>query len=351
MAKPADMRQLRPLDRADNDSDSLWHERIIEPDTRQLAARAAEAAELTLEAWIERAIRRSCALDGTPPATSTATTTTTGATGADLARESSARRWRAAALLALPLLITAGIAYLATRPAEIRGRAVVIELPRQPAAEIIAIRPKPSTLPGDKEPTDPAQLAQWLAPRAATGDALAQYRLGALYAMGKGIERDYAHAAPLLRAAAEAGLAEAQFDLGVLLENGLGLAADPEAAALWYRKAAAQGSAEAALNLGYAAAKGLGVHKDLAEAARWFHRAAELGAADGQYNLAYLYEHGAGVAKSLSNAYLWYSIAAAQGDNGARDAAERLARELSPKQLSDAKTRAMAIPAAARGAQ
>jgi localization factor PodJL len=137
----------------------------------------------------------------------------------------------------------------------------------------------------------------------------------------------------------------------VLLENGLGLTADPEAATGWYRKAAAQGSAEAALNLGYAAAKGLGVRKDLAEAARWFHRAAELGAADGQYNLAYLYEHGAGVPKSLANAYLWYSIAAAQGDNGARDAAERLARELSPKQLSDAKARATAIPAAAHGTQ
>jgi Sel1 repeat-containing protein len=343
------MRQLRPLDRAGDDGDSLWHERLIEPDTRQLAARAAEAAGLTLEAWIERTIRRSCMLDGTPPATSAATTT--GAPGADLAPDSSARLWRAAALLALPLLITAGIAYLATRPAEIRGRAVVIELPRQAAAAIIATAPLPPALPGDKEPTDPAQLARWLAPRAAAGDALAQYRLGALYAMGKGIERDYPRAAPLLRAAAEAGLAEAQFDLGVLLENGLGLAADAEAAALWYRKAAAQGNAEAALNLGYAAAKGLGVRKDLAEAARWFHRAAELGAADGQYNLAYLYEHGAGVPKSLANAYLWYSIAAAQGDDGAHDATERLASELSPKQLSEAKARATAIPAAARGAR
>jgi Sel1 repeat-containing protein len=343
------MRQLRPLDRAGDDSDSVWHERIIEPETRQLAAGAADAAGLTLEQWIERAIRRSCALDGTPTVTSAAATASV--TRADPAPESSPRLWRAAALLALPLLITAGIAYFATRPAEIRGRAVAIELPRQPATAIIATKAFPPALPGDKEPTDPAQLAQWLATRAAAGDALAQYRLGALYAMGKGIERDYARAEPLLRASAEAGLAEAQFDLGVLLENGLGVSADPEGAAGWYRKAAAQGNAEAALNLGYAAAKGIGVRKDLAEAARWFQRAAELGAADGQYNLAYLYEHGAGVAKSLANAYLWYSIAATQGDNGAGDAAKRLARELSPKQLSEAKARAIAIPAAARGAQ
>jgi localization factor PodJL len=340
------MREIRPID---PDGGNVWHERIIEPETRQLAARAADAAGLTLEDWLEDAIRRSCALDGTTAHSSAAATT--GATEADLSPESSGRLWRAAALLALPLLITAGIAYLATRPADIRGRAVVIELPRQPAAAIITITPSRSVLPGEKEPTEPLQLAQWLATRAAAGDALAQYRLGALYAMGKGVERDYARAEPLLRAAAEAGLAEAQFDLGVLFENGLGLAADPAAAATWYRKAAAQGSAEAALNLGYAAAKGLGARKDLVEAARWFHRAAELGAADGQYNLAYLYEHGAGVPRSPGNAYLWYSIAAAQGDDGARDAAERLARELSPKQLSDAKARATAIPAAARGAQ
>jgi TPR repeat protein len=343
------MRQLRPLDRTGDDSDSVWHERIIEPETRQLAARAAEAAGLTLEEWIERAIRRSRALDGMPPVTSAAAKTEV--IRAEPAPASSLRLWRAAALLAVPLLITAGIAYLATQPAEIRIRAVAIELPRQPTTAIIAPKPLPPALPGDKEPPEPAQLAQWLATRAAAGDALAQYRLGALYAMGKGVERDYARAEPLLRASAEAGLAEAQFDLGVLLENGLGVTADPAGAAGWYRKAAAQGNAEAALNLGYAAAKGLGVRKDLAEAARWFHRAAELGAADGQYNLAYLYEHGAGVTKSLANAYLWYSIAAAQGDNGAGNAADRLARELSPKQLSDAKARAMAIPAAARGRQ
>src|SRR5690242_9844534 len=66
LAKAADMRELRPLDRAADGDESLWHERIIEPETRQLAARAAEAAGLPLEKWIERAIRRSCALDGMP---------------------------------------------------------------------------------------------------------------------------------------------------------------------------------------------------------------------------------------------------------------------------------------------
>jgi TPR repeat protein len=326
----------------------LWRERLIEQETQQLAARAADAAGLALEEWIERAIHRSCTMDGAAaPAGAPATAGCTGET--DLHPVAPGRGWRVAALLGLPLLITAGIAYLATRPADIRGRAVAIELPRQPAPEIVAVAPKPLMLPGDKEPTDPAQLALWLAPRAAAGDAIAQYRLGALYAMGKGVERDYARAEPLLRASAEAGLAEAQFDYGVLLENGFGVGADAEAAARWYREAAAQGSAEAALNLGYAAAKGTGMRKDLADAARWFHRAAELGAADGQYNLAYLYEYGAGVPKSLANAYLWYIIAAAQGDDGARQAAERVARELSPKQLSDAKARATALPASARG--
>ena len=258
-------RQQRRLEHGENGG--LWHERLIEGETQQLAARAAETAGLTLEAWIERAIQRSCAMDGAAAATA-APAAAGGAGETDVGPAAPARGGRVAALLALPLLITAGIAYLATRPAEIRGRAVALELPRQPAAEIIVTAPRPLGLPGDKEPTDPAQLALWLAPRASAGDAVAQYRLGALYAMGKGVERDYAQAEPLLRASAEAGLAEAQFDYGVLLENGFGVAANAEAAAGWYRKAAAQGSAEAALNLGYAAAKGAGVRKDLAEAAR-----------------------------------------------------------------------------------
>jgi TPR repeat protein len=107
----------------------------------------------------------------------------------------------------------------------------------------------------------------------------------------------------------------------------------------WYRKAAAQGYADALLSLGYAYAKGFGVERSMPDAAQWFRGASELGVVDAQYNLAFLYEHGEGVTKSAIDAHAWYSIAGAHGDPAAQRAAERLAHDLSAKQLRDAEAR------------
>jgi hypothetical protein len=343
----------RPADRG------AWEETLLDPQTQLVAERAARAAGLTLEAWLDRAIRRSCGnptpatadvpapVRRDPPAPPEPTPPRVEAAPASNAASDPprrVRRWRPVAMLALPLLIAGAIAYVATRPAGTVGPAVVVDLPRGPAVEV-TLAPAPATraAPGNAEPADPAQLARWLEPRATSGDAVAQYRLGALYALGKGVAKDYARAAPLLRAAAESGLAEAQFDYGVLCENGLGVPRDAKIAAAWYDKAATQGNAEAALNLGYAYAQGAGVAKSLPAAARWFRRAAEQGVVNAQYNLGFLYERGAGVTRSALDAYLWYSLAGAQHDPGASEAAERISRELSPKQLLEAKSQAAAL--------
>lgn len=309
-----------------------WNEALLDGANLRLAEEAARAAGVPIERWLERAIRRACAGPGKitvlPP-------------GAALpeADAAPARRGarRALLLLALPLLLLAGFAWLARPPS---GGGIEVALPRAPEAEV-ALPPAPAapaTAP-DQAPSDPTQLALWLAPRAEHGDALAQYRLGTLYALGKGVAQDYARAAPLLRAAAESGLAEAEYDYAVLCEKGFGVAKDPAQAIAWYRKAAAQGNADAALSLGYAYAKGIGVDRDMAQAAQWFRRAAELGVVDAQYNLAFLYEHGDGVPNSPIDAYGWYGIAAAQGDKGSQDAVDRLARSFSPAQLKAAQAR------------
>jgi TPR repeat protein len=211
------------------------------------------------------------------------------------------------------------------------------------------IAPPPARA-GDQEPSDPAPLARWLQARATQGEALAQYRLGMLYALGKGgVEKDYARAEPLLRAAAESGLAEAQYDYAVLWEKGLGVPQDSGRAAMWLGKAAAQGNASAALSLGYAFAKGVGVQPSMADAAQWFRRAAESGMVDAQYNLAYLYEHGEGVTRSAVDAYAWYSIAAARGDDAAQQAAERVAKSLSPSRLKAAQSLVSELQGAIKG--
>jgi Sel1 repeat-containing protein len=308
-----------------------WSEDLLDGASFRLAEQAARAAGLPLEAWLERAIRRACAGPGETTVRPPGAT----APGGLIAGRGSALRLAAA--LVLPLLLLLGFVLLALPPV---GSGTRVALP--PAHGIEVALPPPG-LPGDQEPTDPRQLALWLAPRAKAGDALASYRLGTLYALGKGVDKDYARAAPLLRAAAESGVAEAQYDYAVLCQSGFGVAQDPAQALEWYRKAAAQGNADAALGLGNAFAKGVGVARDMATAAQWFGRAADLGLADAQYNLAFLYENGEGVTKSPLDAYVWYAIAGARGDPGAQKAADRMAKELSPAQMKDALARLAAL--------
>ncbi|MGO8915185.1 MAG: tetratricopeptide repeat protein [Stellaceae bacterium] len=303
-----------------------WSEDLLDGASLRLAEQAARAAGVPLEAWLERAIRRACAGPGDitvlpPGAAPPEELIAVGAGGS---------AWRIVVALALPLLLIGGFAILALPPA---GSGVRMALP--PARSVDVALP-PATAPQGQEPSDPRQLAAVLEPRAKAGDALAQYRLGTLYALGKGVDKDYARAAPLLRAAAESGIAEAQYDYAVLCENGFGVPQDAAQALEWYRKAAAQGNADAALSLGNAFAKGIGAPRDMAEASQWFRRAAEFGLVDAQYNLGFLYENGEGVTKSPVDAYVWYAIAGARGDNGAQQAADRIAKELSAAQLKDA---------------
>ncbi len=88
---------------------------------------------------------------------------------------------------------------------------------------------------------DYRRAARLLAKVAEKGSPEAQYWLGALYTMGRGVRQDYAKAARLFQAAAHSGFAQAQHNLAVLLDNGRGVARDPVAARRWYQRAAAQG--------------------------------------------------------------------------------------------------------------
>lgn len=329
-------------------------EALLDPATLYIAEQAALAAGLSVEAWLERAIRQNCgSMSSSAPSDGSASPNDPrDAATVDRARPSARRKL---ILLAIPpaLAVLIGAIALLPPPGSTAG-AVAIALPAAPAAVVeVSVAPPtqpPVAAPGkaaDDAPADPAQLALWLEPRAKAGDVVAQYRLGALYALGKGVEKDYPRAAILLEQAAKSGLAEAQYDFAILCQAGLGVPRDPEQAADWYLRAATQGHAEAALNLGYAYAKGIGVPRDLTAAAQWFRRAADLGVVNAQYNLAFLYEAGDGVPRSLIEAYGWYSAAASRGDRGAQQAADRLASDFSAQQLKDARLRAAEIGKAA----
>lgn len=77
----------------------------------------------------------------------------------------------------------------------------------------------------------------------------AQYNLGAMYATGRGVERDYEKAVELYQQAAEQGLPQAQYSLGIMFENGKGVGKDLTRAEELFRKAAASGHERAVRHL------------------------------------------------------------------------------------------------------
>ena len=79
---------------------------------------------------------------------------------------------------------------------------------------------------------------EWYRKASKQGNAEAQFNLGIMYEIGRGVTQDYAGAAKLYRDAAEQGHALAQFNLGVAYEYGRGMTQDYAEAVGWYRKAA-----------------------------------------------------------------------------------------------------------------
>ncbi len=115
-----------------------------------------------------------------------------------------------------------------------------------------------------------AALQIWR-PLAQAGEAKAQFWLGAMYDLGRGVPQDHAMAASWYRYAAEQGLPNAQHNLAHMYEMGHGLPADyaMSAAVMWYRRAAEQGYSAAQLNLGALYTEGRGVKRDYAQAYKW----------------------------------------------------------------------------------
>ncbi len=109
-------------------------------------------------------------------------------------------------------------------------------------------------------------------------------------------EKDYLKAIQVWRPLAQAGDREAQYRLGVMYAEGRGIPPNDAEAALWFERAAEQGEPMAQYNLAASYVEGTGVRKDMAAAAKWFRRAADQGVPLAQLNLGLLYASGAGVA-------------------------------------------------------
>ncbi len=148
---------------------------------------------------------------------------------------------------------------------------------------------------------------------------------------------DYVTALQIFGQLADQGNARAQFSLGVMYNKGQGVTQDYAEAMRWYRKAADQGYVLAQYNVGLMYSKGQGVTQDYAEAASWYRKAAEQGYSAGQTRLGDMYVLGQGVAQDYVQAHMWFNLAAARGQKLARINRNRLAKQMTPEQIAEAR--------------
>lgn len=183
-----------------------------------------------------------------------------------------------------------------------------------------------------KPPRIVGVLLVWAA-AALAGAATAQDRSAFQEGLDAYVNGEYRAAMEHWRPVAESGDAVAAFNIGVLYAQGLGLEADPEEAVRWYRQSAHAGYANAQFNLGAAYYSGDGIEKNIPQAVSWWEKAAAQDHAEALYNLATLYRHGRGVQPDAGRARALFSKAASLGDTRARQA---LADMGSPAPDSDA---------------
>lgn len=147
------------------------------------------------------------------------------------------------------------------------------------------------------------------------GDPVAQCTLGQIFADKKCPMHDSDKALSLYELAAKQNNAEAKYYLGCYYD----MRKDYEKAKSWYTSAAEQGYAEAQYKLTYSA-----FTPDKAERVRFYIQAAENGLIDAQCELGQLYGYGRFVEKDLEKALMWYQRAAAQGYKPAQTSVETI---------------------------
>lgn len=85
------------------------------------------------------------------------------------------------------------------------------------------------------------RVGKWYRLAAERGQGLAQFKLGVMYANGKGVPEDDKQAVKWYRLAAEQGNAKSQYNLGLMYDNGEGVPEDDVIAYMWWNLAAAEG--------------------------------------------------------------------------------------------------------------
>ncbi|MCW9012930.1 MAG: hypothetical protein OQL06_04035 [Gammaproteobacteria bacterium] len=141
---------------------------------------------------------------------------------------------------------------------------------------------------------------------------------------------------------AEQGNPEAQYKVGEMYELGKGVPKDLEKARQWFEKAAAKEHLKASYKILYLDIKAHGMNAPRKDQVAVLRKEAASGNADAQYFLGKMYASGIGVPKNLNNAASWLNKAAFNGIPEAEH--EAIAVEEEQARISDrsAKRRAVA---------
>lgn len=151
---------------------------------------------------------------------------------------------------------------------------------------------------------------------------------------------NYATALNGLNPLARAGNDKAQYLLGRMYALGRGVAQNYQEALKWYRLSAAQSNGDAQNSIANLYVLGKGVTQNYSEALKWYRLSAAQGNAHGENGLGNMYAGGVGLSKDFVRAYMWYSLAAAQGNTTAIGLRDSYATKLTAPQIAQAKAMA-----------
>jgi TPR repeat protein len=144
-----------------------------------------------------------------------------------------------------------------------------------------------------------------------------------------------------IKAIAEKGDPEAQAQLGEMYGAGDGVLKNEAEAVKWQRKAAEQGDALAQYKLGIAYLAGITGETNHEKGAAWLLKAAAQDYPYAELLLANLYARGDGLPKDYVESYKWYSLYSIHS-NKTSPATDKLALDMTPEQLAEAKRRTAA---------
>jgi TPR repeat protein len=136
------------------------------------------------------------------------------------------------------------------------------------------------------------------------------YNVAVCWEVGMGSEADPARAAEYFRKAADMMLPQALFKMSVILDSGFGVGRDEKASIGYMIKAAAAGHPDAAAIMGVVYMNGLrGQKKNAEEGMKMLKMAASSGRVEAIKNIAVVYKDGIGIKASPADALKWYVIA------------------------------------------